>query len=134
MFTMTRSDAQVTLSAILLSMLSSLHLAQRAQLQGMSTIGDSSIRNAFISSTGEMRFIATETDAVFSTQMNYVTEKLQKAVDAINVRSSIPAAVLEAAIAIIDAEAVISEAPPDDVFTGLLEDISSMYLSPETLV
>ncbi|HXK37938.1 MAG TPA: hypothetical protein VJ579_02640 [Candidatus Paceibacterota bacterium] len=126
---MSRSDTGVMLSALLLQMLCNLHLAQRALLQGYLTLCDSSLRNALLSSMGSVRFVASEDDAVVMRQMNHVTEKLRSAVDSLSDHKQTESSILEAGIAILDAEAVTSGTAPSAEFSSILEEISNLYLA-----
>lgn len=127
------ADLQKGLSARLLLMLDSLKLSQRALAQNLFTLSDSALRNALLSSVSETNFARAEGDLSSLKQMNHVAMKLQLAVDTINDRSKTSAAILEAAIAIFDAQSVIAGSAPAKEFADRLEAISGAYLSPEVI-
>lgn len=124
-------DPRMHLSDTLVQILSDLQMSLRALPKGFYAVCDSSLRHAFISGCNALRFKSLSDDPVVVAQMNHVNAKLQHAVDAINIRETISPRVLEAAVAIFDAQSVIFGAPLREEFSTLLDDISRMFQTGE---
>lgn len=121
-------DAKAYLESVLLSMLANLELSLRAHASGFTNVRDSSIRHAFMMSSGTFIYAGAMHEQRVITQMNQVGMRLQQAVDKIMRPEAFPGAVLDAAVAMLDAETAITGAAPSEELRASLEGIKELML------
>jgi hypothetical protein len=117
------------MSAALLVLLQDLDLAMRAYVLRDLSLSESCARNALLFSCGEQQYLLRSSELSYRRQMNFVATKLQKLVSMSGKGECFAAALLEAAIAVVDAESVISDAPASTKMLGLRTKISEAFLA-----
>lgn len=117
------------MSAALLVLLQDLDLAIRAFVLQDFPLSESAARNALLFSCGEQQYLLTCPELSYRRQMNYVATKLQHLVGVSGKGEHFAAALLEAAIAVVDAESVITGTPASMKMLELRSKISEAYMT-----
>ncbi len=121
--------AKEDLSSMLLLLLGNMQLALRGLVLGFDVAAVSTLRQALLFNAGILERVSAEGNLPLLREMNHVHSLLLRASELHGARTQLAAKLLDVAVAIVDAETLVGDGVLSGDFSGLLEAISSSYLT-----